>query len=686
MVANGSYDVNAVRAAFNGAVVVEGEDQQIKPKRKKARRIRRLPTKPIGFSAINMPVPKSKLPAKAKRGHLRRPAQDVLVSAFIHTTEDGAKGRKLPGETRRKRNLRTAKLSLADLTALLKDRENRDRISYIEMGQTLAVPRPEVSAELVTEPPSTCPETLRNLHRGGKDVLVGIIDVQGFDFAHPEFLSAGKTRFHAIWDQGLESDRQRGFQALPPRGFDYGHVFDQAALNRAIASGQRIGVPPHALEPQSQMDISSHGTHVASIAAGKSGVCPNATLAAVLISIPKEDSERRKSFYDSTRIVHAVEYLLGVADELGLPVSINISLGTNGHAHDSSSAVSRWIDSELTVPGRAVSVAAGNAGQEVAEFEGDMGYVMGRIHTRGQIPARGLHRDIEWMVAGNGLLDISENELEIWYSPQDRFEVFLKPPGESAFFGPFGPREYVENRRLPGGSFFSIYNELYHPANGCNYISIYLSPFLHRAAIVGVPAGKWVVRLRGLEVRDGNYHGWIERDDPRPLGRMGQQQLWRFPSFFSESSNVDESSVSSLACGLRILSVANLDEAREKINKTSSQGPTRDRRFKPDVAARGTDIVAANGFAGDDLYIKMSGTSMASPYVAGIVALMLAIEPRLTAAQIEGIIQSTAVPLPGANYTWGNDAGFGRINPAACLEEARQAHKRNDMTARARVP
>ena len=43
-------------------------------------------------------------------------------------------------------------------------------------------------------------------------------------------------------------------------------------------------------------------------------------------------------------LAHAVDYLLAVAEDEGLPISINISLGTNGHAHDDSSPVSRWID------------------------------------------------------------------------------------------------------------------------------------------------------------------------------------------------------------------------------------------------------------------------------------------------------------------------------------------------------
>jgi hypothetical protein len=53
---------------------------------------------------------------------------------------------------------------------------------------------------------------------------------------------------------------------------------------------------------------------------------------------------------------------------------------------------------------------------------------------------------------------------------------------------------------------------------------------------------------------------------------------------------------------------------------------------------------------------------------------------KLTAAQIGGILQRTARPLPGASFTWLNDAGFGRINPDACIVEASRVNSREDQT------
>lgn len=659
MIANGSTTVNVLRSEQRASISVAKQSllNTIEPQR--------------GAEAV--PVKRNELPRKVKRGSLKEISGDVLTNVFIETTDTADATRRLPGEDARKANLVTATVPLSEIEKIA----NREDVTFIEMGEPLAAPTPIISSERAGAPsPSLRRFGSAQKHRGGRGILIGIIDVEGFDFAHPDFLdSDGNTRFVCIWDQG--GDVRPSPSAQAP--FDYGAEFKREQLNAAIKAAPNVGVPAYELERQSQLSEGAHGTHVARIAAGNRGVCPNADIAGVLISLPDDDNDRLKSFYDSTRIAHAVDYLIDLAQKMNRRLSINVSLGTNGHAHDGSSAISRWIDAAMSIPGRCISVAAGNAGQEIAAFEGDIGYVMGRIHTSGRVPSRDLNNNIEWVVVGNGVADISENELEIWYSPQDRFAVSVRPPG-MGWIGPVEPRQFIENKELDDGSFLSVYNELYHPTNGSNYISIYLSPFLSDEGTVGVKAGRWIVRLHGREVRDGRYHGWIERDDPHRLGRVGDREAWRFPSFFSERSNVDDSSVSSLACGRRVLSVANLDEANERINITSSQGPTRDNRFKPDVAAPGTDIVAAKGFAGmEDLWVGMTGTSMASPFVAGVAGLMLAVELRLTAARIEGIMQRTSRPLPGAVFKWANSAGFGMIDPEAYLAEAETVNVKEDL-------
>jgi subtilisin family serine protease len=656
MIADGSGEVNATRSEQCAALVVKKTEPEHPPLRG---------AEPVHAKEVPPEPPP-----------LQELAENVLVNVFIEMQDPGEDSITVARDQARRGNIVTATIPLTNLPRIAKD----PHVLHIEMGDPIASPTPTVSRHQVQEPRIDRwqfgnPEK----HRNGEGVLIGIIDVQGFDFAHPDFLQDGKTRFARIWDMGgnvrpspyMQNNRYG-------RQFDFGAEFRQEHLNQALESAAALRVPPQEIERQSQMVLSSHATHVASIAAGNHGVASRATIAGVLISLPEEDQDRRKSFYDSTRIALAVDYLLFLAEELKMPVCINISLGTNGQAHDGTDSISRWIDNALSAPGRCVTVAAGNAGQEVSTFAGDIGFVLGRIHTYGKIPGRYLHKDIEWEVIGNGIVDISENELEIWYEAPDRLAVSVLPPLPGAdWIGPVEPRSYIQNHQLQDGSFLSIYNELYYPTNGCNYIAIYLSPFLGTDSIKGVSAGTWRVRLYGRDVRNGTYHGWIERDDPHRLGQLGPREAWRFPSFFSETSNVDNTSVSSLACGRRVISVANLHEEQERVHITSSQGPTRDNRYKPDVAAPGTDIVAANGFSqGNALWVKMTGTSMASPFTAGVIGLMLAVEPKLTAAQIEGILHRTSRPLLGRPYAWADDMGFGQINPEGCLQEAEAINER----------
>ena len=659
MIANGSGEVNAVRAEQCAGLRVTSR------KLLKEVELRR--------TASDVAVTSREVKRLPPTPRLRAIAANVEANVFVQLNEGLKAAGALRGEKARKGNVVSARVSLRHLPGLALD----PRIAYVEIGEALKKPQPKVTEGAAAAPGmSERKFGKESRHRFGEDVLIGIVDVGGFDFSHPDFLDAsGKTRFVAIWDQG-------GGARPSPGGaqFGYGAEFKRKQLDAALKAAPRLGVPAYEIEKQSQMAEGSHGTHVASTAAGNRGICRKSLIAAVLISLPEADEDRRGTFSDSTRIADAIDYLVALAGKLKKRLSINISLGTNGHAHDGSGAISRWIDTVLSTPGRAVTVAAGNSGQERGETADDIGWVMGRIHTRGKVEAAGLTAEIEWMVVGNSLVDISENELELWFSPQDRFAVSLRTPS-GKWVGPVEPREFIENQRLDDGSFLSIYNEIYHPANGANYMGIYLSPNLRSNPVVGVPAGKWIVRLHGREIRDGRYDGWIERDDPRPFGNLAAMKVWAFPSFFTERSTVDNSTVGSLGCGFRVLTVANLDVKANRINISSSQGPTREGRFKPDVAAPGTDIVAAKGFSTDGKqWIGMTGTSMASPYVAGIAGLMLAIEPKLTSAQIEGIVRSTAKPLPGGSYTWVNDAAFGVIDPEACLEQAGLVNARQDRT------
>ncbi|MFE7242701.1 S8 family serine peptidase [Streptomyces sp. NPDC057580] len=112
-------------------------------------------------------------------------------------------------------------------------------------------------------------------------------------------------------------------------------------------------------------------------------------------------------------------------------------------------------------------------------------------------------------------------------------------------------------------------------------------------------------------------------------------------------------------------------DAAGLMDPSSSWGPGNELEFKPDVAAPGGYILSALP-PGQDWYGVMSGTSMASPHVAGVVALLLQARPDLTPAQVQTALQNTATPLAmTGDHERGRQPvaqqGAGRVDAVAAL-------------------
>ncbi|WP_245674048.1 S8 family serine peptidase [Actinoplanes rectilineatus] len=104
----------------------------------------------------------------------------------------------------------------------------------------------------------------------------------------------------------------------------------------------------------------------------------------------------------------------------------------------------------------------------------------------------------------------------------------------------------------------------------------------------------------------------------------------------------------------------------DELASFSSRGPrVADGGLKPEITAPGVDIVAAASHytgMGDDKYRTMSGTSMATPHVAGAAALLAAQHPAWTGTQLKDALVSTAKETPDYDAYTG---GSGRLDVAA---------------------
>ncbi|MGW6934878.1 S8 family peptidase [Lentzea sp. NPDC054927] len=96
----------------------------------------------------------------------------------------------------------------------------------------------------------------------------------------------------------------------------------------------------------------------------------------------------------------------------------------------------------------------------------------------------------------------------------------------------------------------------------------------------------------------------------------------------------------------------------------SSRGPAADGAVKPDVTAPGVDIVAAE--AGTQGHVAMSGTSMATPHVAGVVALLKQQHPDWTGTRLKATIMASAKANPALKPF---DQGTGRVDVPKMLAQ-----------------
>jgi subtilisin family serine protease len=488
----------------------------------------------------------------------------------------------------------------------------------------------------------------------GAGVIIGFVDT-GIDTSHPDFtFPNGTTKILYVWDQTTSG--------RPPAGFGYGYECSSADIEARTCP---------------EVDTFGHGTHVAGIAAGSgvatgnyTGVAPGARI--IFVKSGYEVCNGASWTFDTNQILDGISYMVQKAAELKMRIVISLSLGGNIGAHDGSDPFERALDAFVR-DGTPIVVAAGNAAQDQDHIDGQI--------TEGQ--------NITFQLAlRETTTDVA---IDIWYSTQDRLSGTLRAPDGATY----------PTRILPGGinaSFgevnateasFANGNELYIEFNSTN----------------SLPLNGWSVSLIGDQVRSqGFWNAWTDSETcsfpgsfflPGGGYAVDPQDTIGIPgtafNIVTVGAYVTETSWKGMDG--RIYGEAGLTPG--SIASFSSLGPTRDGRVKPDVVAPGEFIVSARSSAvaknpsdPDAYHMILAGTSMATPHVAGTIALMLQYSPNLPAIDVPEILRQTArldsftgLILSGS-WTW----GFGKVDARTATGLFRQTYVINGIPSTTSVP
>lgn len=490
----------------------------------------------------------------------------------------------------------------------------------------------------------------------GSGVVIGIIDAP-FDILHGDFTDAeGNSRIKYVWDQNLST-------GTPPAPFDYGIECDSAM----IANGT---CPSNDFDEQNY----SHGSGVAGVAASSGnashhyrGVAPNADL--ILVPLDFE-------YTGGNALLDAIAYIYAKADAMGKPCVINTSLGDYAGSHDGLDLQAQAIDNMISEhPGRSLVAAAGNAGN----FPFHLSYSVSGTEQ------------FTWF---KKLSYTNAAYFELWADTADfqsvSFRISADNPG--AAFATVGSTPWYTvpvdfdltdaitdsiSYVIPGAGTVNIYIELTEGRYLLQFdITPSVSSFYWRFGTMG--SGSFDIWAAEATTGMSNF---VTSGLP-DAGTLPSIVNYRLP-------DTQKSIVSSWQCSDKVITVGSYVNRDTMTNYygempllidevgalfySSSLGPTRDNRIKPDICAPGArilsteasilsawliDLGAANYMAQDGMHYLYNGTSFSSPAVAGIVALYMQKNPDADYQEIKDALLSqarhdafTGEALP--NNAWG---------------------------------
>jgi minor extracellular serine protease Vpr len=464
----------------------------------------------------------------------------------------------------------------------------------------------------------------------GAGVIVGFVDT-GIDTTHPDFtFPNGTTKILFVWDQTT--------RGRPPSGFNYGNECTSADIEARTCS---------------EIDTFGHGTHVAGIATSSgmatgnyTGVAPGASIIFVKsgYSVCNGDSWT----FDTNQILDGINYMVTKAASLRMRLVVSLSLGGNIGAHDGTDPFERALDAFVKT-GTPIVVAAGNEAQDQDHIDGQISQGQ---NTTFQLEFKETTTDVA---------------IDVWYPPQDQISATLHAPDGTSYTVQPVPRGITTSfgELNTTATSFANGNELYMEVNSTK----------------SLPLAGWSVSLVANQVHSqGFWNAWTDSSTctfpgsfflPGDGYNVDSQDTIGIPGTARDVVTVGAYITRTSWVGIDNNTYGRTDISPGGIASFSSLGPTRDGRIKPDIVAPGEVIVSARSSAvrqapsdPDRYHRVLAGTSMATPHVAGAIALMLQYAPNLQATDIPGILRQTARLdsntglVTDGSATW----GFGKLD------------------------
>lgn len=507
----------------------------------------------------------------------------------------------------------------------------------------------------------------------GKNVVVGIIDA-GFDYTHPAFYDTAYNTYRVkkVWEQKTTG--------TPPSGFSYGAEYADSASIHAKGYDVNDG---------------SHGTHVAGIAAGSGygansthaqyrGMAYNSDLVFVAIS-PTLDYWLTSGMAD---MLDGVQYIYNYAQSVSKPAIANLSWGGPLGPHDGTGLFSQALDN-LSGPGKLFTISAGNNGT-------------GKIHLQKTFSPTDI--SVNTFLTFNTSLPSKTNRVDIWGDSSKAF--FIKfilynnntRTDSTVQFGLDDLTHGITLRGSDGDTCFITLSSASVEFNGKPHMLLdVFSKTTNRLCINLVATEGTVHMWQGYVLRHSGYYASFSKYNYS--WAVEGDLVMQVSDMASTQSAITVGAYNSKVF-FKNISGQNINYSGNVVGRIasfSSHGPTADGRTKPDITGPGMALASSvsaadSGFmqGGVDYnlvssafvspkngqtyaYAMLQGTSMSSPAVGGIVALLLEANPSLTPQQVKDILAATAIvdsstgtiPAQGST-TW----GFGKANAYAAIKKA----------------